>query len=263
MRSPLLLLGLAFALGAAGCAAPVKLTGYPGPAAVSGDPEHCRLAGFQAVQVIGILPDEGTFLEVGYMTVGQSSTSELVYTSIEKQIEAARVRACEWGADAIVIAHSDGGKKNTWSAWSGMTYRDERESRVVAIRYVDAADESAAVASADAPDAAPAGSPAADERAGEDDEGSGAGPDAVSPPGSVIEFDTEVPGPVRIEIVGRGELPIRIFPVERMEAGHHTKSWDWRTDSGVEVRDGEYVYAVYRDEVAVASGVVAVDWPSP
>jgi hypothetical protein len=73
------------------------------------------------------------------MTVGQSSASELVYTSIEKQIEAARIRACEWGADAIVIAQSQGGKGNTWSAWSGLTYRDERESRVVAIRYVEPA----------------------------------------------------------------------------------------------------------------------------
>lgn len=82
----------------AGCAAPVRLTGYPSPKARNERLEYCTASGFTAVQVIGLLPPAGEYEELGYMTIGQSSTSEFVYTSVEKQIEAARIRACQWGA---------------------------------------------------------------------------------------------------------------------------------------------------------------------
>lgn len=120
---------------ASGCAAPVKVTGYPGPAADPVSAEYCRQAGYLEVAVLGLPPAPDSFEEVGYIAVSQSTNSEFFVTSMEKQIEEARVQACQWGADAIFVIDSQGGKDNTWSFWTGLQYWDERNSRIVAIRY--------------------------------------------------------------------------------------------------------------------------------
>jgi hydroxymethylpyrimidine/phosphomethylpyrimidine kinase len=68
------------------------------------------------------------------MVLEQHSTSELVYTSEEKQILEARKKACEWGADAIVM--TGGAVDKGSSFWTG--YQDQRSNRVVAIRFLEA-----------------------------------------------------------------------------------------------------------------------------
>ncbi|MEZ4655523.1 MAG: hypothetical protein R3E12_18520, partial [Candidatus Eisenbacteria bacterium] len=129
----------------AGCAAPVKLTGYPGPAAQRVSSEYCENGGFQDVAVLGLSPAPDTFDEVGYMAINQSSDSEFYYSSLEKQIDEARIRACQWGADAIVILGSEGDKNNYVGFLSGLQYRDERNTQIVAIRYKAAGAEIAEI----------------------------------------------------------------------------------------------------------------------
>lgn len=232
------------ALALGGCAAPVKLSGYPGPTAMNIDLAQCKSGGFANVEVIGLLPTDGSYEEIGYMTVGQSSTSELVYTSIEKQIEAARVRACQWGADAIVVTNSDGGKGNTWSAWSGLTYRDERESRVVAIRYVE---EDASADTEDTTSSAPAPSVAANSPSRND---------------TVIWYETQGPCEVRIEVHGAGERLVRTMSETRTEPGRYSLVWDWRTTDGVEVRNSDYLYTVFCGSDVLRTGTATVAWAS-
>lgn len=226
----------------AGCAAPVKLTGYPGTNAESQPLEYCKTTGFRDVRVIGILPDPGSYEEIGYMTVGQSSTSELVYTSIEAQIEAARVRACIWGADAIVISESQGDKKNTYSFWTGVSYRDERESRIIAIRF-----------KAPPSSAAPPGGTAQPITS--------AGTTTSPSQRSTISYRVDRPGTVQIRVFDRTDRVIRTILSERPEVGEFTESWDWRTDAGIEVRDGTYAFDVSLGEILVTSGQLEVAWP--
>jgi hypothetical protein len=217
------------------------LTGYPSPNIGNQPLEYCRTSGFNEVRVIGLLPDAGECEELGYMTVGQSSTSELVYSSIEKQIEAARIQACQWGADAIVVMESQGDKKNTWSFFSGTTYRDERESRIVAIRYVTpVAKEPATVLPKDTP-LAP-------------------GPPMPTQQASVINFRMDVEAVVRAEIRDSQDRLIRVLLSERRQAGYYSETWDWRSDTGIEVRDGQYTYNVYVDDVLLISGHADVRW---
>jgi len=113
-----------------GCAASVELTGYPGESALVIPEEECDTT-YSKVAVLGSLPSDKDYEEIGYMTISQESSSALVYTSDEKQIEEARRKACEWGADAIVIMGTNRDKGTDF--WSG--YKDQRSSRVVATRY--------------------------------------------------------------------------------------------------------------------------------
>jgi len=114
----------------AGCAAPVKLSGYPSEEAGNYSKEECKLD-YESVRVLGSLPDEGTYIELGYMNVSQQSSSELVYTSEEKQIKEARIKACQWGADAIVLMGSQSDKgSDFWTGW-----KDRRETKIIAIKY--------------------------------------------------------------------------------------------------------------------------------
>lgn len=130
MRTSLIGIFSVFVVLIAGCAAPVKLTGYPSAEAGNYSKEECKLD-YERVRVLGSLPEEGTYIELGYMNVSQASSSELVYTSEEKQIKEARIRACQWGADAIVIMGSQSDKGSDF--WTG--YKDSRESKIIAIKY--------------------------------------------------------------------------------------------------------------------------------
>lgn len=239
-----ILLG-SLALG--GCAAPVKLTGYPSATAAERSLEDCRSRGFQDVRVIGLLPPAGTYEELGYMTVEQSSTSEFVYTSIDKQIDAARIRACQWGADAIVVVTSDGDKKNTWSFWSGMQYHDERESRIVAIRFIEAVGDPPGggfTSVSDAERAVPASSPVATESKG-----------------TTIAFELDHPARVLIEIVDRNDELVRLLLSKDMDAGNHRTLWDGRNESGSMAPDGTYRYRVFSDDSVIQAG--KIEWPLP
>lgn len=113
-----------------GCTAPVKLTGYPSEEAESYPKDKCTLD-YENVRVLGALPKDGTYIELGYMNVSQQSSSELVYTSEEKQIKEARIKACQWGADAIIIMDSQSDKgSDFWTGW-----KDNRETKIIAIKY--------------------------------------------------------------------------------------------------------------------------------
>ncbi|MDF1546100.1 MAG: hypothetical protein P1R58_13485 [bacterium] len=64
------------------------------------------------------------------MNVKQESSSQLVHTSEEKQIQEARIKACQWGADAIVVMGSSNDKgSDFWSGW-----KDNRETKIIAIK---------------------------------------------------------------------------------------------------------------------------------
>ena len=83
------------------------------------------------MRVLGSLPEEGTYVELGYMNVSQESSSQLVHSSEEKQIQEARIQACIWGADAIVVIGSQADKGTEfWSGW-----KDNRETKIIAIKY--------------------------------------------------------------------------------------------------------------------------------
>jgi len=129
MRLVILMYSLIF-FSIAGCTAPVKLTGYPSKEAGNYSKEKCKL-GYENVRVLGSLPKEETYVELGYMNVSQESSSELVYTSEEKQIREARIKACQWGADAIVVMRSESDKASDY--WTG--WKDRRETKIIAIKY--------------------------------------------------------------------------------------------------------------------------------
>ncbi len=114
----------------AGCSAPVRISAYPGEEVASHTVEQCKLE-HERVKVLGSLPETGTYIEIGYMTVSQESASEFRWTSEEKQIEKARIQACQWGADAIVLVGSSSDKGSDF--WTG--YKDVRETRIVAIKF--------------------------------------------------------------------------------------------------------------------------------
>lgn len=114
----------------AGCAAPVKIAGYPSEHARNIPKEECEYY-YEHIQVLGSLPSERKYIELGYMNVKQESSSQLVSTSEEKQIEEARIKACQWGADAIVVMGSQSNKgSDFWSGW-----KDQRETKIIAIKY--------------------------------------------------------------------------------------------------------------------------------
>jgi hypothetical protein len=136
----ILLLGLGSFL-LVGCAARVSITSYPGMNVDDRPLQMCKESGYQDVQVIGLLPEAGTFEEIGYMTVKQAADTEFEYTSTDKQVEAARVQACQWGADAIVILDVQGDKGSTRDVLGEPQYHDERESRIVAIRFIEPTEE--------------------------------------------------------------------------------------------------------------------------
>jgi len=125
-------ISILFFLFIVGCTAPVKISGYPGEEAGNYSKEECKSnLNFGSVKVLGSLPKDGTYIELGYMSVSQESSSELVYTSEEKQIKEARIKACQWGADAIVIMGSQNNKgSDFWTGW-----KDKRETKIIAIKY--------------------------------------------------------------------------------------------------------------------------------
>ncbi len=112
-----------------GCSAPVNISSYPGAEAQNIPKEQCKYD-YEDVRVLGSLPADGTYTELGYMNVSQQSNSELVQTSEEKQITEARIQACQWGADAIVIVGSSSDKgSDFWTGW-----KDNRETKIIAIK---------------------------------------------------------------------------------------------------------------------------------
>lgn len=128
MKSLLAFISLAFLL--VGCSAPVNISAYPGMEVQNISKEQCKYE-YEDVRVLGSLPADGTYIELGYMNVSQQSSSELVYTSEEKQITEARIQACRWGADAIVIMRSESNKgSDFWTGW-----KDNRETKIVAIKF--------------------------------------------------------------------------------------------------------------------------------
>lgn len=129
MRLCLILFSLIILL-ITGCTATVNLTGYPSEEAGNYSKEECKLD-YESVRVLGSLPKDGNYIELGYMNVSQQSSSEYVYTSEEKQIKEARIRACQWGADAIVVMGSQSDKgSDFWTGW-----KDRRETKIIAIKY--------------------------------------------------------------------------------------------------------------------------------
>jgi hypothetical protein len=138
---------------------------------------------------------------------------------------------------------SGGDKRNTWGFLSGMTYRDERESRIVAIRFLSPA--VGQTRQAQASDSLPP-TPNMASRAHE----------------SPITYRTDAAGPVRVEIVTADGRPIRLLSYsDHREAGSYSEVWDWRSDTQIEVRDGTYRYNIYLDNAIIATGVLDVRWP--
>ncbi len=120
-----------------GCMAPVKISAYPNMKAEAIPLEVCRQH-YDEIQVLGIVPKEDDFEEIGYMTLLQSSDWEYEYTSEDEQIRVARIQACQWGADAIVILESMsdiGGDR-----FIGDYYWDKHICRIIAIRFVEQSD---------------------------------------------------------------------------------------------------------------------------
>ena len=116
-----------------GCMAPVQIAAYPNAKARS-VPQHTCDTSYSSIQVLGSVPDENTFEEIGYMTLKQVSDWEYEYTSEEIQIAKARMIACQWGADVIVILESladIGGDR-----FVGEYYWDKHVCRVIAIRFI-------------------------------------------------------------------------------------------------------------------------------
>lgn len=229
----------AFAAALCGCAAPVQLTPYPGVNAQSLSLEYCQADGFRDVRVLGLQPDAGTYEELGYMTLAQASTSEFVYASIERQIEAARIQACQWGADAIIVMESQGSKSNTWGPVFGTTYHDDRDSRIVAIRFLESSS-----------------------RHGNTGQQSGAPLSPIAAPRneSTINYRIDTAGMVRILIWDRrGEL-VRLLLAETREPGYYSETWDWCTEGRVCVRDDDYAWEVFHNDTLLDSGIVTVKW---
>lgn len=135
----LLIVGLSFLL-ISSCAAPVKIIGYPGLNVENVSREKCE-QDYTNVRVLGSLPPEGEYEEIGYIIVEQESSSELVYTSEEKQIEEARIKACQWGGDAIVISAGEAKKGSTYGFWSGHQWSDRRSNRIIIIRLIEKSKE--------------------------------------------------------------------------------------------------------------------------
>lgn len=86
---------------------------------------------------MSVLPPTETYKELGSILVSQQSTSELVTTSLEKQIEEARKQACRWGADAIILVSSESSSGLDYSVWSGLKHNETKSNRIVAIRFND------------------------------------------------------------------------------------------------------------------------------
>ena len=135
----LLIVGLSFLL-ISSCAAPVKIIGYPGLNVENVPREKCE-QDYTNVRVLGSLPPEGEYEEIGYIVVEQESSSELVYTSEEKQIKEARIKACQWGGDAIVIIGAAANKGSTYSVWSGFQWSDKRSNRIIIIKLIEKSKE--------------------------------------------------------------------------------------------------------------------------
>ena len=121
------------------CSAPIRMATYPGKD-ITNIPENQCEVDYEKVIVLGQLPPTDEYIQIGYMIVSQESSSSLVETSNEEQIKAARIQACQWGADAIVIIESESDKGTTFDFWEGTQYYDEKSTRVIAIKFTEQED---------------------------------------------------------------------------------------------------------------------------
>jgi len=118
------------------CSAPIRMATYPGKDITNIPESQCKVD-YEEVIVLGQLPPADEYIQIGYMIVSQESSSSLVETSNEEQIKAARIQACQWGADAIVIIESESDKGTTFDFWEGAQYYDEKSTRVIAIKFTE------------------------------------------------------------------------------------------------------------------------------
>jgi len=118
------------------CTAAVKIAKYPGKNITYTPESQCEID-YEHVRVLGQLPPAEEYEEIGYMIVKQEASSSLYGTSDEEQIKAARIQACQWGADAIVITGSEADKGTTYDFWSGSQYHDVKSNRIIAIKLIE------------------------------------------------------------------------------------------------------------------------------
>ena len=120
-----------------GCTAPVKMSTFPASESsnVNTKDDCKKMEGYKNIRVLSIPPEHGTYIELGTIMTEQSSTSEFVITSETKQVEEAQVQACMWGADAIIVLDSSSDKGIQYGIFSGLTHKDEKNLRFVAIKY--------------------------------------------------------------------------------------------------------------------------------
>jgi len=125
------------------CAAPVKLAKYPEPGVTEipesyYNPKYCEQPeNHESISVLFTLPEKGTYQPLGSILVSQESTSSLITTSDEEQIKEARIQACKWGADAIVIISSDEARSMTYDVFSGLGSKESKQNRIVAIKFIE------------------------------------------------------------------------------------------------------------------------------
>lgn len=120
-----------------GCTAPVKLSVFATEEAANYDADMCKIPEqYSQIKVLSLPPKEGTFIELGTIMTEQSSSSEFVTTSESKQIKKAQQQACIWGADAIMVLQTSSDKGMKYGFFTGLTQKNEKNLRLVAIRYI-------------------------------------------------------------------------------------------------------------------------------
>lgn len=123
-----------FVLLVLSCATPVKLTEYPTSEVGkyrNPEPELCEENSlYKEVNVLMEFPEKD-HVRLGSLLLKQKSPDTSILTvSTEERIKKARIKACKWGGDAIVVVGSESESSTFGTQESG-------ENRIVVIKMLE------------------------------------------------------------------------------------------------------------------------------